>query len=181
MLRHSERRFLEIIRARLPRWDRLRRFEDSQDVLARAQERFARAIRSATFTTLDDFIGLGAKVIRNQICDLARHYFRPNGPGSREVPLPGDSDGSGPTIAAPAVSAVGAELDEAIERLPDGPREMFDLLYYQGLSQPEAADHLGVSVSTVQRRGLRPRSGSWTPTPGTTQRFSRFLTSRPRR
>jgi RNA polymerase sigma-70 factor (ECF subfamily) len=41
---------------------------------------------------------------------------------------------------------------EAIERLPDEEREVFDLLRIQGLTQPEAAELLGVSVRTVQRR-----------------------------
>jgi DNA-directed RNA polymerase specialized sigma24 family protein len=157
LLRHSERRFLEIIRARLPQWDRLRRFEDSQDILAQAQVRFARAIRAVTCRTLDDFLRLGAWVIRNQICDSAGRYFGPTGAGANEVHLSGDPSGSGPAIAAPATSTLGAELDEAIGRLSDGPREMFDLLYYQGLTQPEAAGHLGASVSTVQRRWIEAK------------------------
>ncbi|HVK11119.1 MAG TPA: hypothetical protein VM597_20285, partial [Gemmataceae bacterium] len=81
LLRHSERRFLEIIRARLPNWDRLRRFEDSQDILTQAQVRFAKAIREVPVGTLDDFLRLGAWVIRNQICDSAGRYFGPNGAG----------------------------------------------------------------------------------------------------
>jgi RNA polymerase sigma factor (sigma-70 family) len=157
LLRHSERRFLEIIRARLPQWDRLRRFEDSQDILTQAQMRFAKAVRAVTFRTLDDFIRLGAWVIRNQICDSAGRYFGPTGAGTNEINLPGDPSGSGPAIAAPATDTLGAELDEAIERLPDGPREMFDLLYYQGLTQGEAADHLGVSASTIQRRWIEAK------------------------
>src|SRR5215216_1311108 len=85
LLRHSERRFLEIIRARLPHWDRLRRFEDSQDILTQAQVRFARAIREVPVQTLDDFLRLGAWVIRNQICDSAGRYFGPTGAGVNEV------------------------------------------------------------------------------------------------
>jgi RNA polymerase sigma factor (sigma-70 family) len=41
---------------------------------------------------------------------------------------------------------------EAIESLPDEEREAFDLVRIQSLTQPEAADILGVSASTLQRR-----------------------------
>jgi RNA polymerase sigma-70 factor (ECF subfamily) len=36
--------------------------------------------------------------------------------------------------------------------LPAQERELFDLLWYQGLNQTEAADLLGVCVRTVKRR-----------------------------
>jgi RNA polymerase sigma factor (sigma-70 family) len=42
-------------------------------------------------------------------------------------------------------------LDE-VERLPDEEREIFDLLWYQGLSQAEAAALLHVSERTIKRR-----------------------------
>ena len=41
---------------------------------------------------------------------------------------------------------------EAIDGLPEDEREVFDLVRIQGLTQPEAAEVLGVSVKTVQRR-----------------------------
>jgi RNA polymerase sigma-70 factor (ECF subfamily) len=41
---------------------------------------------------------------------------------------------------------------EAIDRLPEEEREAFDLLRIQGLTQVEAAEVLGVSAKTVQRR-----------------------------
>ena len=44
---------------------------------------------------------------------------------------------------------------EAIEGLPAEDREVFDLVRIQGLSQPEAAEVLGVSPKTVQRRLIR--------------------------
>ena len=158
LLRYSERRFLELVRARLPRWDRIRRFEDSDAVLNLAMSRFVPAIRATPFQTLDDFLRLGARVIRNQICDLADHYFGPNGAGTREPkPLPGDSNGSGPAIAAPPERTLGAEIEEAIALLPQEHQEMFDLLYYDGMTQAEAAEHLGVSDSTVRRRWLLAR------------------------
>ena len=44
------------------------------------------------------------------------------------------------------------DFHEAIERLSEDERQMFDLLWYQELSQPAAAEILGVSERTIQRR-----------------------------
>ncbi len=41
---------------------------------------------------------------------------------------------------------------EAIERLPEGEREAFELVRIQGMSRAEAARMLEVSVATVNRR-----------------------------
>ena len=41
---------------------------------------------------------------------------------------------------------------EAIDSLPEDEREVFDLVRIQGLTHAEAAEVLGVSPKTVQRR-----------------------------
>jgi RNA polymerase sigma-70 factor (ECF subfamily) len=46
----------------------------------------------------------------------------------------------------------GRRILEAIDRLPEGEREAFDLVRIQGLTQTEAAHVLKVSVMTVNRR-----------------------------
>ena len=60
-------------------------------------------------------------------------------------------------VPAPASSDTGLTPDgrrmlEAIERLPEGEREAFDLVRIQGMTQAEAAQVLEVSVMTVNRR-----------------------------
>jgi RNA polymerase sigma-70 factor (ECF subfamily) len=39
-----------------------------------------------------------------------------------------------------------------IDLLEDADRELFELLWYQGLTQPETADLLGISRATMIRR-----------------------------
>ena len=52
----------------------------------------------------------------------------------------------------PAALAEWCELHRHIRELPDEEREIVGLLFYQGLSQAEAAVILDVTVRTVQRR-----------------------------
>jgi RNA polymerase sigma-70 factor (ECF subfamily) len=60
------------------------------------------------------------------------------------VPAPAGSDSG--------LSPEGRGMLEAIDRLPEGEREAFDLVWIQGLTQAEAAQVLGVSAMTVNRR-----------------------------
>ena len=53
---------------------------------------------------------------------------------------------------APATLDGWTEFHAQVEALPEDERQAVGLLYYQGLSQEEAAAVLGVSVRTVKRR-----------------------------
>jgi RNA polymerase sigma-70 factor (ECF subfamily) len=61
------------------------------------------------------------------------------------VPAPTETTGS-------PISPNTNRMLEAIESLPEEEREAFNLVRIQGLTQGEAADVLGVSPKTVQRR-----------------------------
>src|SRR5262245_56452075 len=50
-----------------------------------------------------------------------------------------------------------SEFHEAVARLPDELRAVFDLLWYQGLRQAETAELLRVSVPTVKLRWMKAR------------------------
>ena len=83
--------------------------------------------------------------------DLAKHYYGPQGGGAHHAsgvaarePLEATHD--------PSRLAPWCEVHEQVNHLPAEQRETFELLYYQGLSQAEAAAILGTSVRTVQRR-----------------------------
>jgi RNA polymerase sigma-70 factor (ECF subfamily) len=60
-------------------------------------------------------------------------------------------------VPAPARSDTGFSPDgrrilEAIDRLPEGEREAFDVVRIQGMSQAKAAQVLEISVMTINRR-----------------------------
>ena len=59
---------------------------------------------------------------------------------------------SAPVSSASELSSEGRWILEAIDRLPDDEREVFGLVRVQGRTHGEAAEVLGVSTKTVQRR-----------------------------
>jgi RNA polymerase sigma-70 factor (ECF subfamily) len=57
-----------------------------------------------------------------------------------------------PASSGSGLSPQGRRMLEAIDKLPEDEREVFSLVQIQGLMQVEAAELLGVSPKTVQRR-----------------------------
>ena len=51
-----------------------------------------------------------------------------------------------------SLSPDGHRMLDAIDKLPDEEREVFDLVRIQALTQVEVAEVVGVSAKTVQRR-----------------------------
>jgi RNA polymerase sigma-70 factor (ECF subfamily) len=170
LLLHTYRRLLELTRRMLRSYGRLRQFEESGDVLQGAQRRLLSALTATRPPTLTDFFRLAGAQIRRELIDLSRHYFGPRGEGSnRAVGLPAEASGDAPAPAHdPADSTLDParkaadkdelrELHERVGGLPIEERTVVDLLYYQGLTQPGAAEVLGVSEATVKRRWLAAR------------------------
>lgn len=158
-------RLRRLTRKMLRDFDRIRAFEQADDVLHNAVVRLLRALEVVSPGSPADFFRFAAYAIRCELINLSRHYFGPHGPGRHEKPVqsPAD-DSSAPRFDAPAAStldverlAAWTEFHRHVEGLPDQERAVFDLLYYQGLSQADAAALLGVSVPTVKRRWMVAR------------------------
>jgi RNA polymerase sigma-70 factor (ECF subfamily) len=117
------------------------------EVLGAVVERLLKALHSARPRTVRQFFALVNQHMRWELNDLARRLD--NQPAALEL-----SDGMVP--APPSSGSVltpdGRRMLEAIDRLPEEEREAFGLVRVQGLTQAEAADVLGVSAKTVQRR-----------------------------
>jgi RNA polymerase sigma-70 factor (ECF subfamily) len=109
-----------------------------------------KAMRSTRPQTVRGFFGLVNQHMRWELNDLARRLDKE--PTAVEL-----QEG---TVAAPArsdsqLTPAGRRMLEVIDSLPEDEREAFDLVRIQGLTLNEAAEVLGVSVSTVQRRASR--------------------------
>jgi RNA polymerase sigma factor (sigma-70 family) len=117
------------------------------EVLGGVVERLLKALRAVRPQTVRQFFALANQHMRWELNDLARRLDEePGGAPLCEglVPAPESSDS--------ALSPNARRMLKAIEELPEDEREVFGLVRVQGLSQVEAADLLGVSSKTVQRR-----------------------------
>src|SRR5262249_49434777 len=103
--------------------------------------------------------------IRRELLDLAKHYYGPRGLGANyaSVDRGPDQSQAEPAADQPAAADDPGQLEawaafhEQVERLPAEEKEVFDLLWYQELSQAEAAALLKVSERTVKRRWASAR------------------------
>jgi RNA polymerase sigma factor (sigma-70 family) len=117
------------------------------EMLGAVVERLLKALRAAHPANVRQFFGLACQHIRWELNEMARRLDEQ--PAAEElraelVPAPASS-GSG-------LTPDGRRILTAIDQLPEGDREAFDLVQIQGLSQSEAARLLEISVSTVNRR-----------------------------
>jgi RNA polymerase sigma factor (sigma-70 family) len=117
------------------------------EMLSAVVERLLKAMRSVRPQTVRQFFALVNQHMRWELNDLARRLDeQPTAVELHEgmVPAPANSDS--------ALTPDGRRMLEAIDNLPEDEREVFDLVRIQGLTYPEAAEVLDVSVKTVQRR-----------------------------
>ncbi len=97
--------------------------------------------------TVREFFALANQHMRWELNDLARRLD--SQPAAVELR---DGFAHAPASSASGISPDGMRMVEAIAKLPDEEREVFDLTRIQGMTQVETAQLLGVSVATVKRR-----------------------------
>jgi RNA polymerase sigma-70 factor (ECF subfamily) len=145
-------RVLAFVRRRVPSPD------DAEDI---AQEVMVRIHRhSADLEHADRMTAWVHRIAANAITD---HYRRP---ARREVPSGYGVDVAERESEAPAWAETPPEelrrelatcLAPLIERLPPKYREALEIVEFEGVSQPEAALRLGISVSGMKARVQRAR------------------------
>jgi DNA-directed RNA polymerase specialized sigma24 family protein len=89
---------------------------------------------------------------------LYLHHYGPEGNGANHHTDTGDAaggqhDGRGEPDDLDTWTA----FHESAGSLPQEQRDVFNLLWYDGLTQPEAASVLGISLATVKRRWQEAR------------------------
>ena len=157
VINHACQRLEALTRRMLRHYPRLRRWEQTGDVLQNAVVRLHRSLATVLPESPARFYGLAAAQIRRELTDLARHHFGPEG-GAAHHHTDGAEQTSGPVGnkadngGEPSTLAEWTEFHEKVQRLPEAEREVFDLLWYEGLTQAEAAQVLGVTERTVKNR-----------------------------
>jgi RNA polymerase sigma-70 factor (ECF subfamily) len=118
-----------------------------QELLGAVVERLLKAMREVHPQTVRQFFALVNQHMRWELNDLARRLDEQPACmqlDEAQVPVP-ISSGS-------QLSPEARRMLTAIDELPEEEREVFSLVRIQGLTHVEAADILGISIKTVQRR-----------------------------
>jgi RNA polymerase sigma-70 factor (ECF subfamily) len=161
----SQERLRLLVRRMLRRYPGVRRWEETDDVLQNVLIRLDRMLKGVRVDAVADYLRLAATHIRRELIDLARHYSGPRGLGANHATPAHGGAGPPDTVAEPSADSSGdparlalwTEFHRQIGLLPEEEREVFDLHWYHGLTQAEAAALLGISLATVKRRWLSSR------------------------
>ena len=117
------------------------------EMLDAVVERLLKAMRSVRPQTVRQFFALVNQHMRWELNDVARRLdVQPTAVELREDLVPA------PPSRGSVLTPDGCRMLKAIDDLPEDEREAFGLIHVQGLMQGEAAEVLGVSIRTVQRR-----------------------------
>ena len=118
-----------------------------EEMLSAVVERLLKAMHSTRPQTVRQFFAMVNRHMRWELNDLARRLDeQPAAVELNEGLVPA------PPTSGSVLSPDGRRMLEAIDRLPEEEHEVFGLVRIQGLTHGEAAEILGVSAKTVQRR-----------------------------
>lgn len=155
---HVLNRLRRLVEHMLRAFPIVRRHDEVEDVVQGATLRLHRALGEARPQSKRELMALAAVEIRRELLDLAKHWrtLEASGAFSTLAERGGHADGAVFEPATPpmdfAEREIYARFHELVEHLPEKEREAVHLLYYAGLSQERAAELVGVSVRTLQRR-----------------------------
>lgn len=142
-------------------FDRLGRWEQTDDVLQNASMRLYDSLAAVTLSDERHFYRLAALQIRRELIDLCRHYQGPLGVGANhhtqvkrqnpEQTAPPPAYDQAEVSADPRRMHEWSEFHQCVESLPDREREIFELLWYHELPQQEVAEMTGLSTRQIKR------------------------------
>jgi RNA polymerase sigma-70 factor (ECF subfamily) len=158
-------RLTGLTRKLLKSFGRVKRWEQTDDVVQNALLRLYRSLADVQPESAVEFYRLAALNIRRELLDLAKHYYGPRGLGANHASVAQKPDQSQAEPAYeqaaptddPSALEPWAAFHEQVERLPAEEKEVFDLIWYQELSQAEVARLLNVSERTIKRRWASAR------------------------
>lgn len=156
LLDHACERLFRLTRKMFHGSGKLRRWEQTDDIFQNSMLRLHKALEQTKVETVRHFFNLAALQIRRELIDTARKHFGPEGIAANHHTDMQAPDEAGGTLHAaadePEDLAQWTRFHTLVETLPEDEREVVNLLFYEALTQEEAAQVLGVNVRTVKRR-----------------------------
>ena len=156
LLSHACERLQRLTRKMFHAYPSLRRWEQTDDVFQNSMLRLHDALAAKPVISVRHFFNLAGLQIRRELIDLGRHHFGPLGVAKKHHTDHQPSDNRDGALYdqadEPEDLTSWSEFHAEVEKLPEEEQEVVNLLYYEGLSQSEAAQILGLSLSTIKRR-----------------------------
>lgn len=147
-------------------YEGVRRWEQTDDVVQGVLERVSRALDRHDITSPKAFFTLAANHVHWELKTLRDKYLAQKSIASHHEtdtpPIANDATrlANGRTanaVAAPDTFAEMSRLLDSVDKLTAADREMIDLVVFLGLTQQQAADHLGIALATFKRRYIEAR------------------------
>lgn len=157
LIDHAFGRLRRLAARLLGAYPSVRRWEQTDDVLQNASVRLWKSLAEVEPRNVKSFFGLAAVQIRRELLDLARKHKQRRGADTAGQEIGQENEDPLGPKAPDASLTEWTELHENVQELPKEQLEVFDLLYYHGLTQAETADVLGHSVRTIKRRWREAR------------------------
>lgn len=169
ILEVCDSRLRELAHRLLGKFAKVRRWDGTDDVAQGAALRLYRALGTTVPDSPRGLLGLMATQIQRELLDLARKYAGPTSFAANHGTNVRAGTSGDVFVVDEARDASSDEDDEeiplerweafhaAVEALPEGHREVFQLAWYLGLDQPTVADTLGMSLRTLGRRWQEAR------------------------
>ena len=151
LIRHACDRLLLLTRKMFHDFPRLQRWEQTGDVFQLAMLRLSNALKEVEVESPQHFFNLAALQIRRTLLDLTKHHFGSEGAASKHQ-TPRDGENLLERVGEPTDLEKWNRFHSIIEHLPKEQIEVVNLLFYEDLTQDEAAEVLGISVRTLKRR-----------------------------
>ncbi|MFM2215931.1 MAG: hypothetical protein RL240_249 [Planctomycetota bacterium] len=157
LIEHACERLRLLTHRMLKNYPRVGRWADTGDVLQAALIRLHRSLDSVQPDSAEQFYSLAATQIRRELLDLLKHHYGPEGRGANHQTDTGSLLKQNCISSEPSNLVEWEEFHQHVGCLPDIQRKVVELLWYEGLSQAEAADVLGISLATLKRRWAEAR------------------------
>jgi len=151
-------RMLSLARRMLAGSPHLRRWTETDDIVQGALMRLYRALGAMVPNDAQHFIRLSSLQVRRELIDLTRRLSTPDSFAAKHETNSLEGSRQRCDVAMCAYSndadtlAEWTRFHETVEALTDTERELFEMVWYIGLSQDEIAKILGCSPRTVRRR-----------------------------
>ncbi|MFN6051090.1 MAG: ECF-type sigma factor, partial [Planctomycetia bacterium] len=140
LLEHSQKRLRHMVRRQFWQQQDLRRLEETDDILQKALIRLNKAMETIQPDTVAEFFGLASQQIRWVLLDLGQEMGKLRENESIEFRMFSDKflfDLPKADSTSPGSLLEWEHFHKTIQSLTELEKSLFDLVYYQGLTQDE--------------------------------------------